>query len=325
MTNETAHCNLCESIDHQFMFKNYDRMFPEIKGYFNVLKCKNCGLIFLHPQPSTKDLIMHYPNNYSVLEEGKIEHYRKLFTLIETFYQYCNLKSNESKFLKLINLFFSPISSLFRTTKYVEKGNSLDVGCGIGYFPLVMQYLGMNAYGVEPGDFDDELSKRYNLNIFNGTLLEAKYDDNFFDLITVNHILEHVSNPYKLMIELNRILKENGHIIIATPISDSFAFKLFGKYWAQIDTPRHLFIFSNDVLKKYAEKCGFEVIKIRYNSTPAFQIISSVIYLIENKINRKFFRSSIKNPLFNVLLMPLTFILNLIRKGDQVEIILKKA
>ncbi len=49
-----------------------------------------------------------------------------------------------------MNYLFYPMNSIFRGTNFVENGNFLDVGCGMGYFTLIMKYLGMNPYGVEP-------------------------------------------------------------------------------------------------------------------------------------------------------------------------------
>ncbi|MCZ3367520.1 MULTISPECIES: class I SAM-dependent methyltransferase [Methanobacterium] len=324
MNSKFPYCDLCQSKEVEFLFSNEDRMFPEMEGSFNLLKCKECGLIFVYPQPSFNILTNHYPDNYSVFDEGKIKHFRKVFTLIEMLYQYCNVRSDQSIFFRLINLLLVPFSPMFRTISLVENGNFLDVGCGIGYFPLVMKYLGMNAYGVEPGKIDRELSEQYNLDITTGTLLEAKYNDNFFDLITLNHVLEHVDNPSEIMKELHRILKPNGFLVIATPISDSLAFKIFGKYWAQLDSPRHLFLFSTSVLKKYSEKYGFDIIKIRYNSTPSFQFISSIIYFLEDKRKKRCNRSLVQNPLLNLFFLPLTLVLNLIKRGDQCEFVMVK-
>ena len=319
---ELCKCDLCGSQKLELLFSNYDRMLRMDDSY-ELFKCTNCGLIFLHPQPSIDRLSKHYPKDkYSVLtESGKIKHVRKIFALVECLYLYCSA-TNTSKFLRLVSYLFYPIKTMFRTTKLVENGNFLDVGCGIGYFLLIMKYLGMNSYGVEPGEFDKKISEDYNLNIFNGTLIDAKYDNNFFDVITLNHVLEHVNKPSEVMGELHRILKPGGYLIIGTPISNSLAFKIFGKYWAQLDTPRHLFIFSTTTLKRYAEKYDFKIISIRYKSTPSYQLISSFIYVIEYVTRRKCNREIIHSLFLNLLFLPISSFLNLVRFGDQVEIIL---
>ena len=190
-------------------------------------------------------------------------------------------------------------------------------------FLLIAKYLGMNPYGVEPWDFDKKLSEDYNLNIFNGTLLEAKYESDFFDVVTLNHVLEHVDNPSEIMEELYRILKPGGYLIIGVPISDSITFKLFGRFWGGLDTPRHLFIFSKMTLKRCAEKFGFDVVNIRDTSLP-FLFIVSFIYIAEQFTKKSYRRELFENVFLNLLFLPISTLLNLTRRGDLCEIILTK-
>ncbi len=317
------YCDLCGSSLHKLVFTNHDRMFPEIEGEFKLYQCQNCGLSFLN-QPSPEVLKKHYSTDYAVYSDLKgTTPSRKIFTMVETLYHYVQKNGNPG-FSRIFKLLFLPFSSYFRTVKLVENGKYLDIGCGIGYFPLVMKYLGMKPYGVEPVDFNHELSQNYTLNISNCTLEEAKYRDEYFDFITLNHVFEHVPNPSKTLNEIYRILKPGGHLIIAVPVYDSLASKVFGKYWAQLDTPRHLYLFSTEVLKKYAKKHKFDILKIRYNSDPRYQIISSFIYFWESLSGKKSNRALIHNLYLNILFIPLTTILNLFKIGDQCEIILKK-
>lgn len=139
-------------------------MFPEFEGSFEIYKCKYCGLMFLDPQPSLEDLSQHYPSDYSVFSaSGEIADIRKIFSLFVALFYYFNKLDNIYKWGKIL-LF--PLKPFLRTIKVVENGNFLDVGCGTGYFLFIMKYLGMNPYGVEPGDFDKKFSEDYNLNIF---------------------------------------------------------------------------------------------------------------------------------------------------------------
>lgn len=324
MTKKMKHdyCDLCGSSYHKLVFINHDRMFPEIEGEFKLYQCQNCGLLFLN-QPHPEDLKKHYSTGYSIYADlSATTPSRKIFTLIETLYHY--VQNDNSEFSGLFKFLFLPFSSYFRTVKLVENGRYLDIGCGTGYFPLVMKYLGMKPYGVEPVDFNHELSKNYSLNISNCTLEEAKYKDEYFDFITLNHVFEHVPNPSQTMNEIYRILKPGGYLIIAVPVTNSLASKVFGKYWAQLDTPRHLYLFSTKILKKYAKKHNFDILKIRYNSDPRYQIISSFIYFWESFRGKKSSRALIHNLYLNMLLVPLTTILNFFKIGDQCEIILKK-
>ena len=110
----SSNCNLCKSEELEFLFSNCDRGYSESKRSFNLFKCKNCGLIFIDPQPSSDQLSDHYPDDYySITEEIKITHLRKAFTLIQIFYQLCRIRSDESPFFRLMNYLFYPINSIF--------------------------------------------------------------------------------------------------------------------------------------------------------------------------------------------------------------------
>jgi len=43
------------------------------------------------------------------------------------------------------------------------------------------------------------------------------FDDGYFDLIESDHVLEHLSNPFKVMAELHRILAKGGRLIVRVP------------------------------------------------------------------------------------------------------------
>lgn len=323
MNNTTVDlCNSCADQEAELLFSNYDRMFRQ-KDFFNIVRCPKCGLIYISSPP--RDLYNYYDKNkYSVFNSSKnIKDLKKLVVFINCIY-YHLLFTTSSNLKKTILKKFNVIFPFFRITCVVEDGNFLDVGCGNGYYLLVMKYLGMNTYGVEPGEFDLDQNVKYNLNIFNGNLIEAHFSENFFDVITLNHVLEHVNNPLEYMSELYRILKPGGYLVIGVPLSDSLAFSVFGKYWAQLDTPRHLFCFSKTNLIDYAKKSNFKIIDFRYNSAPSYQIICSIIYFLEDVFKITIDKSIIYNPVLNLLLLPLTDLLNFLHMGDQGELVLSK-
>lgn len=166
----------------------------------------------------------------------------------------------------ILRTFLFPLSPFVRGIKIVPGGRYLDVGCVGGQFLYEMKRLNPTGeyYGVEPGNFDEKDVKGYDLKIFKGGLKEACYPDNYFDVITMNHVFEHIHNPSETMKELKRMLKIDGTLIISVPNYRSLTYKLFGKYWYHLDAPRHLFIYSGETLKRYADKFNLKIVKIRY-------------------------------------------------------------
>ena len=138
----------------------------------------------------------------------------------------------------------------------------------------------------------------------------------------MNHVLEHVNNPLETIKEIHRILDKKGLFIVGVPNSDSLAYKIFKSNWFALEAPRHLFNYSAKNLKKLLEDNGFKVKKIRYNSRPT-QFVASLYYALGiKKPNEILFSNKNKliNNLLKILFLPLTWFVNSIKCGDQIEI-----
>src|SRR3990172_1171689 len=184
---KTESCDLCGSKELKFMFLGHDRMY-NIKGDYSVYKCMKCGLFFINPQPTEKEIAKHYPPlKYYSLEAMPAYKIKLLLILYKTFY---SNKGNSA-----LRLFFFPMFPLLRFTRILPGRKILDVGCGAGNFLVLMKYFNMNCYGVEPSKFDELAAKQNNLEIKNCSFLEADYQENYFDIITLNHVFEHSGCP----------------------------------------------------------------------------------------------------------------------------------
>jgi 2-polyprenyl-3-methyl-5-hydroxy-6-metoxy-1,4-benzoquinol methylase len=291
-------CDLCGENQVEFLFAQRDRMY-NLPGKFYLYRCKNCGLIFLYPRPKLRQLAKFYPSNkyysFKEIEEGLLE--KKAYS------SYSNKK--------LWNWILTP---LYRSVEIVPRGNILDVGCGSGKFLKTMKNLGMVPYGVEIGNINEEFVKRNGLHIFKGNVREAKYKPNFFDVITLNHVFEHLANPRETLIELERILKQTGKLIIAVPNTKSWIFKIFDKNWVSIDSPRHLFLYGGKQLERYANDVGLTLITSRcYGNAPFFE---SLEIALKRNHNKKIFF----NKFLHYFLLPISLIFNLFKLGDTIEL-----
>jgi 2-polyprenyl-3-methyl-5-hydroxy-6-metoxy-1,4-benzoquinol methylase len=315
--NREESCDLCGSKESEFLFSAHDRMY-NVPGNYCLKKCKKCGLLFIDPQPTEEKLAEHYPPNkyYSLEEELSPLKKRLVILLYKTFYS--------GKGSSVLKFALFPLYPLVRFTRIAPSGNTLDVGCGSGKFLVYMKYFNENCYGVEPGKFDGQFAKENGLKIKNCALLEADYPDNYFDVITLNHVFEHSTNPTDTLKKLNKLLKPEGTLVIAIPQSGCLAYRIFRRHWVQLDVPRHLFIFQEKTIREYARKTGFKIEKIRFNST-SFQFLGSLFYL-RNRGKEKFLSDTrfFENPLFIFLVTPFAYFCNLLKIGDQIEIILRK-
>lgn len=307
-------CEICGSKDIHFLFKQRDKNIC-VPGTFSVYKCNKCKVLFLNPKPSSEELKKYYSSNkYYSLKDIQNKESKKTRLRLFLYNIYFNPKKR-NLFLKIL---FLPIKFFIRGTNLEKEKRILDIGSGNGQFLYEMKELGMDVYGVEPGDFNQKETKKYGLNIEKTDFLNYKSKKEYFDIITMNHVLEHVSEPKIVLEKIKTILKKDGLLILGIPNTDSLAYSIFSKDWHQLDVPRHLFDYSNKNIVELLKKKGFSIIKIRYNSRPNQFVVSLYFkWCIKN-------RKSKLTRILDILFLPLTWIVNIIKKGDQIEIWCKK-
>lgn len=312
---EIKECDLCGGSKFSFLFETRD-LLHGVPGKFREVKCDNCGLIFVNPQPSMAELGKYYPSGkYYSLKDKKSNFFDGLTLLFNS--------KETSPFKKAL---FWPLKTITRSAEIVKNGRILDVGCGSGQFLVQAKKMGMKPSGVEPGGFDEKFAKSNKLNIYNGALKQAKFQNDYFDVITVNHALEHVNAPMETLVELKRILKPGGKLIIGVPNKDSLNYSLFKKYWTGLDSPRHLFTFSEKILRQYAEKTGLKLEKINYKAHPG-EITGSLFFYAQSRSKKKtpINRSELANSKTLMLFfLPISILINLTRTSGNIEAILTK-
>ncbi|GAB4131008.1 MAG: class I SAM-dependent methyltransferase [Bacteroidia bacterium] len=140
-----------------------------------------------------------------------------------------------------------------------RKGKALDIGCGTGEFLNTLKTAGWETLGVEPGDQAREAGKKnYGLDVREESALST-LSDKSFDLITMWHVLEHVPGLNDRVVEIGRLLKDEGVLVVAVPNRNSHDAKYYGAYWAAYDVPRHLWHFRPEDIKALFLKHGFAV------------------------------------------------------------------
>jgi SAM-dependent methyltransferase len=300
--NKIVNCINCNSKEFKPFANVPDRHYG-IKGNFTLDKCKNCGLVFLNPMPTEKELTAFYP------QESYYSYHIDIF------------KKNPIKdFFKKLFLMDNSV----KEPKFNKPGKILDIGCGNGWVLYQFKLKGWEVYGVEPSKIGSEIGNKAGLNIFNGELLSASFDNLKFDYVRSNHSFEHIHNPNEIINEIHRILKSNGKLLIGIPNINGINAKIFNKYWYYLGAPVHTFNYCEKTITEILNKNGFKIEKINYNSNWSGVLGSIQIYL--NRKNQK-----ISHDGFLVNFMPLRFLFNVIAKtqnlfkvGDCIEIIAVK-
>jgi 2-polyprenyl-3-methyl-5-hydroxy-6-metoxy-1,4-benzoquinol methylase len=153
--------------------------------------------------------------------------------------------------------------------KYVKRGRLLDIGCGTGNFVFRARELGWEAYGVEVSKrYSDLLRHELRLNVVNTSVEEANFSSNFFDVVILNHVLEHLCDPKSVLKKIHKFLKQGGILVLYMPNElESLYSKLmlenFLFYFQPRDRPTdHLYFFNKKTIELLLRKTGYKVIRL---------------------------------------------------------------
>jgi len=231
-------CPFCEE-------KKYREIHKE-RGCLGIVRCVNCGLIYVNPRLKEPEKVYwgdadKYLKEAKLIFEGQLKHHRD---------------PNYLQDLKLIR-------------RYKPSGNFLDVGTNMGFFLRNARGHNWNLYGVEPSPSLSSLAReRFGLNVKTAFLEEAGFENNFFDIVSMTDVFEHISQPKKILSEVRRILKPDGVFFIKVPNGHFNLFKLrlarlMGKLknYDLFDSYEHLVHYSHATLQKMLNLCGFKMIK----------------------------------------------------------------
>src|SRR5690554_2352499 len=206
---------------------------------FELKQNKDFGFLETHPQP-LENLSKYYET------DDYISHTDSAKGLFAKAYQIVKNYNLKYKFSKLEN---------------IKEGSSiLDYGCGTGDFLVYAKKRNLKIKGVEP---NPQALKLASNKLGDSAVSDLSIDelDMKFDLITLWHVLEHISDLYPFLESLKSKLKPEGKIYIAVPNHLSYDAKFYGKYWAAYDVPRHLWHFSPQSLEKLFKSFGMKIEK----------------------------------------------------------------
>jgi len=236
---ETVNCDLCASNDTDLVFEERDYL-HHIDGTFYLVRCRRCGLMYLNPRPTAEEIVRYYPRDYRPHQP---------------------INKDASLLMRLENWYgMYKLCRAVTTHANVKSGRILDIGCSTGSFLDAMRGRGWKTYGVDIGTEAARYAREHlGLDVFVGTLHEACYPDEFFDVVTLFNVFEHLHQPQATLVEVARVIKPGGLLVISVPNPACIEARIFGRYWAGLDPPRHLYIHSRFTIEKALALTGFEM------------------------------------------------------------------
>jgi 2-polyprenyl-3-methyl-5-hydroxy-6-metoxy-1,4-benzoquinol methylase len=235
-------CPICISVNINKIRELYDDRYG-YPGIFELYKCTSCNHKFLDHRFTPRELGNLY-SNYYPRSNIKIEDYSPL------------------KYAKGFKTWFNGE----KRSAYIyvpKKVRVLDIGCGFGQSLGYHQNRGCEVFGVEADENIQRVADKFGFNVKVGLFDANDYEKDFFDYVTMDQVIEHVTDPQEVLSGTFSILKPNGYAILSTPNSNGWGAWLFGKRWINWHTPYHLQHFSKKSLANIAQKTGFKIEKIK--------------------------------------------------------------
>lgn len=240
-------CLVCGSDRFERLFAASDRLYGTTAREFAVVRCGECGLLRLDPQPSPEELRTYYPENYWFAPD------RSAASLLEEAYRRVVLRDH--------------VRFAMQAMAGAPEGPLLDIGCGGGLFLGMMRERGFRVMGL---DFSREAAaiawKRQQAPAVCADMERSPLRPESFAAVTMFHVVEHLYDPRPYFRAAHEALRAGGRLIVQVPNAACWQFRVLGRAWNGVDVPRHLFDYRDRDLERLVESCGFAVTRRKYFS-----------------------------------------------------------
>lgn len=185
-----------------------------------------------------------------------------------------------------------------------REGRLLDVGCSIGTLVVQANLLGFTASGVDLDRNAVEIGVRLNRRVSYDNVMTMA--DSSFDMIVLQHTLEHIEEPLPFLEMLRSKLKPQGYLLISIPNYRCTLVSVLAGRWYGWQLKQHYLHYSPLALTTLFEKTKFNVIDIAMNS-------------MDHSITIDYFLSlPAKQRILSIVTTTMVTIAKLFKSGDQI-------
>lgn len=245
-------CPICGCNEHKSVLNletgNFDN--SSLYDRLNVVACQKCGHIFnILNADEVQGLYRYYDEEYAPINLSSSN--------IEADIpgsQNMNTSTRHHDLVKHILPFITP-DTVF-----------LDIGCATGGLLKSLYADGYKyLFGVDSTEtYVKEASKSDFLNIKSGNAEDIPFEDDVFDVVFLDQVIEHVVSPMDVFIEVKRVLVKGGYFCIGAPDAARYGdFNFFDYYWFLLR--EHIQHFDKFHLENLASKQGFELVVYEEN------------------------------------------------------------
>ncbi len=237
-SQHVASCPICFDKRQKILLTSADK---------TLRRCSRCDVVFLFPQPLPDSLEAHF-------ESGGTPGFDNLKLSFE---------QNRDRVLSRVAAYLHNRRS---------TGHILDVGCATGYF--LWKFFADSKWrksAVELSHRSARIAGARNIDVFTGTLSEAHFPKDEFDVVTILDTFYYFSHPHSDLAEIRRILRPDGLLLLELPLAR-------GRIWRTTDRLGRLLSRSRSPLLETSDHLFY------YGRTSVSLLLTSAGFMIENII-----------------------------------------
>jgi 2-polyprenyl-3-methyl-5-hydroxy-6-metoxy-1,4-benzoquinol methylase len=217
---ETPACALCGGEDADVVIRQAKELYNDMDYFFDVVRCRRCGLCFTSPRPTLDTMAFFYPDTagyFQANSSSKPPNFRRKRAYAHYLRATLGYHLPPARVYAWDRLLACALGPYFRMRTGIrampplpEGGRLLDVGCSWGRYLLRMKNFGWNVYGLEP----NAKAARHAGEllgpsaVFQGFLDQAPWEPGFFDVLVMKMSLEHCHDPNQVLQKAAVLLTE---------------------------------------------------------------------------------------------------------------------
>jgi 2-polyprenyl-3-methyl-5-hydroxy-6-metoxy-1,4-benzoquinol methylase len=203
-------------------------------------RCPECGLVSTYPVPDDATIEAHYARKFNA---GNYELRRRFEQRYQTV---------DRQYLELL-----------RPCIKVPHPSVLDVGCFTGCFLQLLEQDGWDVFGLELQPEAVEVARRrLPGRIFQADLHGDRFPQRQFDVVSLLGVIEHVTDPMRLLRRCAELLAPHGTLILQTPNSGSLLARALGRLWPLYTPVEHIHLFSSQALQTALSPLGLRNVRV---------------------------------------------------------------
>jgi SAM-dependent methyltransferase len=302
-------CPVCLGTDHRDLSsvpKDYEYG-VDIASDFGMCTCNTCGSEYVWPRPSVDELRQMYPDTYYAYDSEMTPFWERIYEWRCRGEAKRLLALSERRPIRLFDIGAGDCRH-FRAIGAASEG-SFEFS-GVELNPSMAEAARGEGYDVTASSFEE---------------FDATGREGTVDILNMNHVIEHVIDPYETLERIHTLLDEDGVFYGRTPKLGSFGVKIFGRYWGGYHYPRHLHLFTEESLELILRKSGFSEVEIieDFNLFPALSLQNFLLGKLGLPLKLEGGHTKIWT-LLVALTMPLSIFDYLMRRGDCMIFVARK-